>query len=259
MNKACSKLDAAALGRGPSCLMSLVPGTQVEVMVTTRHAGDASGARLQGMLGSLSAIEGCGHLAVQETFALTQVHGASVVVLSREGTQLPKDFPQADALVARGKGKAIAVRTADCAPVVMACPDGVFAVVHAGWRGLLQGVIPACTKALREQGVSPEELRAVVGPCIGPECYEFTEADLSPLVDHFGSSVRSTTSSGRPALNLREAVKASLKRSGVELVGCLGGCTACETDEDGGPLWFSYRARREDQRMATLALVRQGP
>ncbi len=238
--------------------MCSVPGTQVEVVVTTRHAGDASGAKLQGVLGSLSAIEGCAHLAVEETFALTQVHGAGVV-LEPHATPLPEGYPQGDALVARGKGKAIAVRTADCAPVVMACPDGIFAVAHAGWRGLLEGVIPACTKALMELGVSPEQLRAVIGPCIGPECYEFMEADLSPLVDRFGDSVRSETSSGQPALDLREAVKVSLERSGVELMGCLGGCTACETNEGGGPLWFSYRARREHQRMATLALVRQEP
>jgi YfiH family protein len=240
------------------CLSCSVPGTPVEVVVTTRHAGDASGKGLPGVLGVLSGLPGCGYLAGLETHALRQVHGA-VVILGDGTCQVPECYPEGDALVAKGKGKAISVRTADCAPVVMACPDGIFAIAHAGWRGLMAGVIQACTKELLGLGASVGELRAVIGPCIGPECYEFSQADLVPLVDRFGEAVRSQTSTGQVALDLREAVRASLEHSSVELLGCIGGCTACELDESGEPLWFSYRARRESQRMATLALVRHRP
>src|SRR5947209_17415238 len=76
---------------------------------------------------------------------LRQVHGAEVVRVNRAGENAGRS---ADAAVTDSPRCAIAVLAADCPPVVLA-GDGVVAVAHAGWRGLLAGVLPATVLAMR--------------------------------------------------------------------------------------------------------------
>jgi hypothetical protein len=151
---------------------------------------------------------------------------------------------------------ALAIHTADCAPVALVSADGVIGAAHAGWRGLLAGVLPATVAAMQAMG--GHGIRAVVGPCIGVECYEFGETERQPLVDAFGAAVAGRTGDGRPALDVRLAVQASLASVGVEIVGSDPRCTACglspgepDSGENASPL-FSHRARREAGRQALL-------
>jgi copper oxidase (laccase) domain-containing protein len=151
---------------------------------------------------------------------------------------------EADAAVTRMYGCTLAVRTADCCPVVLRSADGV-GLVHAGWRGLVAGVVGAAVRALRELGPSP--IGAELGPCIRAGCYEFGEADLELLAARFGSQVRGRTLWGTPSLDLAGTVAAALAAEGVGTVLDGGACTACTTR------WFSHRARRESERFAALA------
>jgi hypothetical protein len=153
---------------------------------------------------------------------------------------------EADGAVTAIRGAALAVHTADCAPVVL-LSEGVVGVAHAGWKGLLEGVIEATADAMRALGA--EHVSAVVGPHIGAECYEFGAADLDALAARLGDSVRSSTSSGSAALDLGAGVRVALERAGVEQVTEDGPCTACTGD---GSRWFSHRARGEAGRMATV-------
>jgi copper oxidase (laccase) domain-containing protein len=140
-------------------------------------------------------------------------------------------------------GAVLSVFVADCAPVVLRT-DTAVGIVHAGWRGLVAGVMSNAVAAMRR--LSPDPIRAVVGPCIGPECYEFGVADLDAVAGALGIRVRARTTGGRPALDLREAVHAACDLSGVVSVELEGGCTACGT-LDGQPL-FSHRARGDAGR-----------
>lgn len=175
-----------------------------------------------------------------------QVHGASVVVLEQPNGPLGRE---ADAVVTAHPDAAVAVLGADCALVGFASPEGVFGVAHAGWRGLLAGVLEATVAALMSLGAGRVE--AVLGPCIHPECYAFSEADLAPIAERLGPSVRGITSSGVPALDLPGAVDAALARVGVPAPRRLGGCTGCSSSG------FSHRARQEVERHA-LVLWRPG-
>jgi copper oxidase (laccase) domain-containing protein len=139
----------------------------------------------------------------------------------------------------------LSVFAADCAPVALLA-DGAVGIVHAGWRGLLAGVVDHAVLALRD--LAPDPIRAVVGPCIGPECYEFGTVDLDTMADAFGMVVRARSSEGRPALDLRMAVASALDRAGVSSVELEGGCTSCGT-LGGSPL-FSSRTRGDEQRQA---------
>jgi polyphenol oxidase len=172
---------------------------------------------------------------------LNQVHGDRVVILSPDETCAG---PEADALVTTGPGAPLAFFAADCALVGLASPEGVLGAVHAGWRGLLAGVFERTAAAMRAAGAS--SLVAVVGACIGPECYEFGEDDLELLAARFGPSVRSRSAAGRPALDLRAGVRRALEDLAVPIATEIAECTAC------GSGWFSWRARRDTGRQALV-------
>jgi YfiH family protein len=152
----------------------------------------------------------------------------------------------ADAAVTGAAGCALAVLTADCAPVALASPEGVIGVAHAGWRGAVAGVVEATVAAMRELGAT--DVRAMIGPCIRPGCYAFGEVELGLVADRLGPAVRAVTTTGRPALDLPAAVRAALGRAGVgpDRVVDVGACTACS------PAYFSWRAGKDLARQATV-------
>ena len=79
---------------------------------------------------------------------------------------------------------ALAILTADCASVALGSAEGVFGAVHAGWRGLLAGVVEATVAAMRARGAG--DVVGALGPCIHPECYEFSDADLDAVAAAYG-------------------------------------------------------------------------
>ena len=172
---------------------------------------------------------------------LHQVHGAGVVRVTQPGDGAGT---KADAAVTAAEGCALAVLTADCAPVALASAEGVIGVAHAGWRGVAAGVIEATVAEMEALGA--REIEAAVGPCIHAECYEFGARELDDIATSLGDTVRATTTAGTPALDLPAAVRVALQRAGVDAVTDVGICTACS------PSHFSWRARHETQRQATV-------
>jgi hypothetical protein len=173
---------------------------------------------------------------------LRQVHGARVVDV--EGPCA--EPPEADAAVTGRPGVVLAVVTADCAPVALAC-DGAVAVVHAGHRGLRAGVVEAAVGALRRSGRG--SIRAFLGPCIRPARYEFGERDLDDLVAHFGPEVAACTEDGGPAFDIPAAVRIALARAGVDDLADSGVCTAASRAH------YSFRRDGVTGRQATLVTM----
>jgi YfiH family protein len=172
---------------------------------------------------------------------LRQVHGARVVRVTEPGGACGE---HADAAITDQPGCALAVLTADCAPVAFVAPEGVIAAAHAGWRGLADGVLERTVEAMRALGAS--DVCARLGPCIHAECYAFGAADLDRVALRLGDGVRATTSRGTPALDVPAAVRAALARAGVDEVDDVGVCTACS------PAYYSHRARRDIARQALV-------
>jgi YfiH family protein len=172
---------------------------------------------------------------------LRQVHGNEVVVVDEPGARAGE---RGDALVTARPDAALAVLTADCAPLALVSTEGVVAAVHAGWRGLEAGVVEHAVAHMRDLGAT--DVDAALGPCIHSECYEFGEAELERMTARFGDGVRGTTSDGRPALDVPAAVRAALGRAGARLVYADDACTACS------PGHFSHRARSEQERQAVV-------
>jgi len=172
---------------------------------------------------------------------LRQVHGAGVVVVDRPGAGAGEG---ADASVSASPGAALAILTADCAPVALASPEGVFGAVHAGWRGLRAGVVEAGVAAMRRLGAS--EVVAALGPCLHAECCAFSPADLDSVADRLGPSVRGRAGDGGTALDIPASVAAALARPGARLVASSSHCTACT------PGYFSHRAHGDLERQALV-------
>jgi YfiH family protein len=168
----------------------------------------------------------------REWISLHQVHGATVFPADVHGRTNGRLAPQADAAVSAEPGAVLSVLTADCGPLALVAP-GVVAAVHAGWRGLAAGVVEAAVAEVRRR--TPGPVRAVLGPCIHPECYEFSPADLEPIVGRLGPEVVGATASGRPALDVPRAIRLALAGVGVTDLTDVDVCTACSPDH------FSHR------------------
>lgn len=102
---------------------------------------------------------------------LYQCHSRTLVLLEKPLN--PENPIKADALMTREKGLILGVLTADCAPILFSDPKaGIIAAAHAGWRGALDEVIENVVANMIRAGSSPEDIRAVIGPCIGQDSYE---------------------------------------------------------------------------------------
>jgi copper oxidase (laccase) domain-containing protein len=175
-----------------------------------------------------------------------QVHGARLVTVGeRRDRPVPPEGapePEGDALVARRPGWALTVRTADCGALALGSPEGAYAAVHVGWRGLVAGVVVAAAARLRSLGAS--EVVAGLGPTIGPCCYAFSPGDLDRVEEALGQRVGAHTSQGHVSLDLPGAIGAQLTAAGAVLSAVMGECTVC------APGYFSHRARHDSARQA---------
>jgi len=171
-----------------------------------------------------------------------------VVVVTRPGGSCGEE---GDAAVTACTGAGLAVLTADCAPVALSSPEGVVGVVHAGWRGLMAGVVGAAVNAMERLGAT--RVVGALGPCVRPHAYAFSPVDLGRASSRFGAVVEARDAQGRPALDLPAAVVVALEEAGAQLVADAGTCTHCSDDH------WSWRARADRGRQVTVVWQPAGP
>ncbi|MFI0526335.1 MAG: polyphenol oxidase family protein [Ilumatobacteraceae bacterium] len=162
---------------------------------------------------------------------LDEVHGTAVVRVTHPGEH---DFATGDAAITDRRNAVLAAWVGDCAPVALVGDDGTIAVVHAGWRGALAGVLQATVSQM-----SSGTVVAVLGHCIHPCCYEFGEPDRAPFRARFGAHVEARTSWGAPALDMPSVVRCALEEVGVAVVDA-SSCTGCDVEH-----LYSHRRRRQ--------------
>jgi hypothetical protein len=166
-----------------------------------------------------------------------QVHGARAHLTTK-----PPSCPEGDALVTALPSELLVVRVADCLPVLLGALDPrtreprAVGAAHAGWRGLVAGVIENAVELLRR--VAPgATVVAALGPAIGPCCFEVGEDVATPWRERFGSPHLLPGRSGRWQADLPGASAAVLARLGVTAIEGTPACTRCAP-----ALFHSYRA-----------------
>ncbi len=174
-----------------------------------------------------------------------QVHGSTVVNVDDSSAAYLVECQQraqagSDALVVGVDNVAALLCFADCTPVVIVSPSGRFAVCHAGWRGVVAGVVPAALEQLAAlDGADAREAASrcnvYIGPHIAGECFEVGPEVVQAFVCAFGDSCVVD----ERHVSMAQALRVSLCRSGVVperiVDACM--CTVCHADT-----YYSYRA-----------------
>jgi copper oxidase (laccase) domain-containing protein len=193
-----------------------------------------------------------------------QVHGVQFTEVLSPGAA---NLSRSDILATSVGGAVLGVWVADCVPLLLIAPSGRFVVAHVGWRGLAAGVISSAVDQLcrdqssrdqssRDQsgslpkvGDRHEDVVAVIGPFIGPCCYEFSFSDARKVADALRLDIGDICppSDRFPtALDMGAAVSGCLQREGIADVRWAPGpdssCTGCDER------WFSHRVRKEVER-----------
>lgn len=141
-------------------------------------------------------------MRLDEAVRLEQVHGTRIAWAEAPGT-----LEAADAARTRVPGLTLTVRTADCLSVIFISPDDGIAVAHAGWRGLVGGILEN-TAATFE---SPGEVHVLFGPAIGPCCFE-----VGPEVaERFVPAARLDLGGPREHADLYAEARLRLRQAGI--------------------------------------------
>jgi hypothetical protein len=224
---------------------------------TTRHHGSVPGLSVPGgpfpAGGAGPALETLGIEGGTVRYA-RQVHGAACLVADAAPAGL---VGTADALITTRRGHPLAVFTADCLPVVLVDPARpALALAHAGWRGVVRGILGEVVSLLVTRGgAEPGRLVAAIGPSIGPCCYEVDAPVVEPLEAAFPGAVARWTRPHGPGkwwLDLWRAAADQLVAAGLRPEAILSPrlCTGCRRD-----VFFSYRKEGPGLRLATLAVL----
>lgn len=233
-------------------------GRRVSAVTTTRLGGVSTGAyaslNLAAHVGDDPAdvAENRGDVLAQLGLArvqwLEQVHGTACVHATLSTCA---DVPEADAAWTAVPGLALAVLTADCLPVVLAARDAsIVAVIHAGWRGLVAGIISSVAAQLpgRKNGYV-----AWIGPGIGAAAYEIG-GEVADSVRRLGQAadacLKPGVRNGKYQLDLARLAAQQLGVAGIERVERSSACTC--TDRR----FYSYRREGATGRQATLVWIR---
>lgn len=204
-------------------------------------AGPYDSLNLSGRVGDDDASVRANRLAVGSALSFDpprlvmtdQVHGSELREVSPDDAGV---VGAADVLMVRAPGPVAAILTADCAPVAVAGSEGL-AIAHAGWRGLVGGVIERAVAAVG----SP--LAAWVGPCIHTCCYTVG----SDVIDAF--EARGLPADRRGRVDPARAAETILRDSGVDGVAVASECTSCDAR------YFSYRRDGITGRQAGLVAL----
>lgn len=150
-------------------------------------------------------------------------------------------YPECDGLITCTAGVTLVVFTADCTPILLHDPvTGAVGAVHAGWRGTAADIAGKAVRAMQlHYGCEPKNIRAAIGPNIGPCCFQTHRDVPDAMIGTYGAAVQAWI---RPQddkfyVNLKEINAHSLRRAGVVSIDVDSHCTMCRPD-----LFWSHRA-----------------
>ena len=221
------------------------------------NLGNPNGATVQDPLENLATnyalLHAAAGLAGRERAYVHQVHG-DVVHAARIGKSFDVNC-KGDAVVTDDPARAAAVRVADCVPILLATADGrTVAAVHAGWRGVVAGVVDKAVESIRPSAGERLPIVAAVGPCIGFDAFEVGPEVAAEFEKAFGGDscglLKPSKNAGKAMVDLRSAVRLQLIGLGLAAkdVDLTDRCTVRDDDE-----FFSHR--RENGVTGRMAAI----
>ena len=174
--------------------------------------------------------------SMDKLVATRQTHSDIVLHVGKEqwGNCLADTAQESDAIITNEPGTALVVYTADCTPILLWDPvTGAVGAAHAGWRGTAADIAGKTVRAMEQAfGCDPKNIRAAIGPNIGPCCFE-THGDVpQAMLEALGEGAKDCI---RPAgekyyVNLKELNARFLRRAGVQHIEISTDCTCCRPD-----------------------------
>jgi YfiH family protein len=201
-------------------------------------------------LDTLTTVSGLSSLPHQ----VQQIHGDKLLWCKGSGT-IHND--EADILLTDQTGTALAVRTADCLPILLADPKtGIAAAVHAGWRGTAAQVAQTAVREMQSRGVQTKDILACLGPCIGSCCFQIDTITADKLANSAPEAEFHIRRDPEITADLREINALQLIQCGLTDVHIerMNACTACDNRR-----FFSYRRDNKlaGRHLAVVALPRK--
>lgn len=234
---------------GISAVFSDRNGGVSEDVFSSLNLGEGLGDRSEHVTQNLAML--CQISKIPLPHQAKQVHGTQVLYCENDGVTHQND---ADILITTYSRVALAVRTADCLPVLLADVEaGVAAAVHAGWRGTAENVVGIAIDAMCDKGASPAHIVASFGPSISSCCFEVNEEIAEVLSQSCGVNI---------GLHLENKVYADLALTNYHQLLNKGlspdrieeskACTVCNSQ----PNYFSYRrdCGKTGRQLAIIAL-----
>ena len=163
-----------------------------------------------------------------------------------------------DGLITNEPGVALTIFSADCTPILLYDPvRKAVGAAHAGWRGTASGIAARAVEAMtREFGSDPAELRAAIGPCIGPCCFETHRDVPDAMRDAYGEAAEPAIRSAgadKYYVNLKMLNQLCLARAGVRQIDVCADCTACQP----GRFWSHRRVGNARGSLAAIIMLRE--
>lgn len=175
-------------------------------------------------------------------FDVWQVHSADVVFA--EAPRPPEArYQKADIIFTDRPEVTLYMRFADCVPILLHDPNRrVVGLAHAGWLGTVRRTAAAAVQAMQDHyGSKAEDIRAAIGPSIGPDHYEVGPDVIAQVEQSFGRQASDLIHAHgtKTHLDLWRANRLQLEQAGVRQVETAGICTACHLED-----WYSHRAEK---------------
>ncbi len=223
--------------------------------VTTRHGGVSEGENLRSM--NMGTRTGDRLENVQKNYALfcdalgypvknvvlaNQTHSLHVRKVTADdagkGIFKPRDYTDVDALITNEKNLVLSIHTADCVPVTLLDPvNSAVGNAHCGWKGTFGALSAITLEAMRAAyGTEPQNVTALIGPCIHKCCYEVSFDLYQQFLETFRDTSLIFEKNGRYYLDLPGINRKTLHSAGVQTIFVSDLCTCCHKQD-----LFSHR------------------
>lgn len=184
----------------------------------------------------------------EKAVLMNQIHGGTVAIV-KDGKV--EQVSETDGLVTNKKSIPLAVRTADCLPIMFYDPvKEVIGIAHAGYRGLLNHIIEnTITHLVAHFNCNPKDILVGIGPSIETKCYEVGKEVIEKFEKTFPEfENRYVSKEGKFYLNLRGIAQQCLIKKGIlkEQIEVMDVCTKCD------PNFYSYRGGDKNGRFVSM-------